>query len=316
MADPWNYAGPVTQLGPGGGAVTLVDESTFAISGGAGDITAGAAQGLFFRDTRILSQFEVLLNGNRAEPLAAVTDDPFSATFVARDAPAPGRADSTLMVFRHRHVGQGMREEVVLRNFGDEATVCSVDVLVDADFADLFAVKEGRVDSDPRHGSVTTRVEEHLSDGEGEGSLALNYTYSRGPVDRGVEIHAPGAKRVTPGLLTFEVVVPARGEWSTCVEIGPIIDGRVFAPKYRCGEPVERATPSERLAEWRRQVPLVETDHPLLKQVVARSAEDLGALRIFDPDFPERAVVAAGAPWFMTVFGRDSLLTAWMALLV
>ena len=50
--------------------------------------------------------------------------------------------------------------------------------------------------------------------------------------------------------------------------------------------------------------------------VVQRSAEDLGALRIFDPDYPERAVVAAGAPWFMTLFGRDSLLTSWMALLV
>ena len=49
---------------------------------------------------------------------------------------------------------------------------------------------------------------------------------------------------------------------------------------------------------------------------MARSAEDLGALRIFDPDYPERTVVAAGAPWFMTLFGRDSLITAWMALLV
>jgi len=316
MADPWNYDGPVTQLGSGGSPVTLVDESTFAISDGAGDMTAGAAQGLFFRDTRIVSQLEVLVNGNRAEPLATVTDDPFSATFVARDAPAPGRADSTLMVFRHRHVGQGMREEVVLRNFGDEDTVCGVDVLVDADFADLFAVKEGRVDADPRNGSVTATVEQRGPDRTGAGFPALLYTYSRGPVDRGVEIHAPEAEQVTPGLLRYKVIVPARGEWSTCIEIGPVIDGRVFAPKYRCGEPVERATPSERLAEWRRQVPQVETDHPLLKQVVARSAEDLGALRIFDPDFPERAVVAAGAPWFMTVFGRDSLLTAWMALLV
>ena len=49
---------------------------------------------------------------------------------------------------------------------------------------------------------------------------------------------------------------------------------------------------------------------------LARSSEDLGALRIFDPDHPERAVVAAGAPWFMTLFGRDSLITAWMALTV
>jgi glycogen debranching enzyme len=50
--------------------------------------------------------------------------------------------------------------------------------------------------------------------------------------------------------------------------------------------------------------------------VIKRSAEDLGALRIFDPDYPERAVMAAGAPWFMTLFGRDSLITSWMALIV
>jgi glycogen debranching enzyme len=70
------------------------------------------------------------------------------------------------------------------------------------------------------------------------------------------------------------------------------------------------------MAKWRRNLPMVETDHIGLQAVVVRSAEDLGALRIFDPDYPERAVVAAGAPWFMTLFGRDSLLTSWFALLV
>src|SRR6202044_2820365 len=94
MADPWNFAGPVTQLDSRAGVVTLVDESTFAISGSAGDITTGAAEGLFFRDTRILSRFEVLVNGTRTEPLTAITDDPFSATFVSRCLPATGRADS------------------------------------------------------------------------------------------------------------------------------------------------------------------------------------------------------------------------------
>jgi glycogen debranching enzyme len=48
---------------------------------------------------------------------------------------------------------------------------------------------------------------------------------------------------------------------------------------------------------------------------VATAGEDLGALRIFDPDHPDVPIVAAGAPWFMTVFGRDSLLTGWMTLL-
>ena len=117
-------------------------------------------------------------------------------------------------------------------------------------------------------------------------------------------------------LVTFEVVVPPRGEWTTCIEVAPVIDGTTIDPRYRCGRPVDRAEPAERLAQWRRQVPQVETDHAGLREVVQRSSEDLGALRIFDPDHPERVVVAAGAPWFMTVFGRDSILTAWMALLV
>ena len=93
---------------------------------------------------------------------------------------------------------------------------------------------------------------------------------------RGVEIRTTGADRCAPGLICYEVVVPPRGEWSACVEVGPVIDGEVVAPKYRCGQPVERATPTERMAAWRRQVPQVDTDHPGLKQVVARSAEDLG----------------------------------------
>ena len=100
------------------------------------------------------------------------------------------------------------------------------------------------------------------------------------------------------------------------MQVSPVIDGEQIEPRYRCGQPVERGTPGERLRKWRRDVPLLAAAHEDLQLTVGRSLEDLGALRIFDPDFPERAVVAAGAPWFMTLFGRDSLLTSWMALLV
>jgi len=326
MADPWNFAGPVTQLDATASVVTLVDESTFAISGSAGDMSVGAAQGLFVRDTRILSRFEVLVSGIRTEPLAAVTDDPFSATFVSRCLPAPDLADSTLMVFRSRYVGQGMREDLTIRNFADDPAHCTVEVFVGSDFADLFAVKEGRVGANPSNSQIEASVSQSASQWvtgqraagpEGSGPPAtVTYTYRRGTVVRGVEIRFNGPTTLTSERALFEVTVPARGEWTTCVEIGPVFDGVAVDPRYRCGESVDRATPSERLAQWRRQVPQVETSHPGLKEVIARSAEDLGALRIFDPDYPERVVVAAGAPWFMTVFGRDSLLTAWMALLV
>jgi glycogen debranching enzyme len=330
MAELWTYAGPVTQLDSSAGVVTLVDESTFVISGSAGDIEPGAAQGLFVRDTRILSRFELLINGVRTEPLSAVTDDPFSSTFVSRCLPPARRADSTLMVFRSRYVGQGMREDLSIRNFGAEDTVCSVEIFLGADFADLFAVKEGRASRGEAGGEVVTALTTATSVDGGDTAASsvdasppttdapdvVTYSYRRGGVTRGVEVRFNRPVVLGSDLATFEVIIPARGEWTTCIEVAPVIDGTVIDPRYRCGEPVDRAEPAERMAQWRRRVPQVETDHPGLKKVIARSAQDLGALRIFDPDHPERVVVAAGAPWFMTVFGRDSLLTAWMALLV
>jgi glycogen debranching enzyme len=305
VSDPWNFAGQPPALEPGTGVVTLVDESTFSISARVGDVVPGSAQGLFVRDTRIVSRLELLVNGSRPEPLSVTGDAPFSATFVSRSRPRAGLADSTLMVFRSRHVGQGMREDIVLRNFGDEASFCEVELFVDADFADLFAVKEGRAGGDG--GEVTRHVRDSV----------LSLAYRRGGLHRGCELRfTPTPTKMADDLVRFEVIVPARGEWRGCIEVHPVIEETVIEPRYRCGQPVERAAPAERLAKWRRQVPQVETDHAALAGAVARSAEDLGALRIFDPDFPERVVVAAGAPWFMTVFGRDSLLTSWMALIV
>jgi glycogen debranching enzyme len=305
VSDPWNFTGKVAHTGQGGETTTLVEESTFAISSRAGDLSGPGPQGLFVRDTRILSRFELLVNGERPEPLAATGEEPFSAVFVTRLQPRPGRADSTLMVFRARYVGQGMREDLTIRNFADEATFCSVELFFDSDFADLFAVKEGR--RAELEGDITRDL----------GRDQVELTYRRGTVHRGVVLRfSPAPTKLGADIATFEAIVPARGEWRACIEVHPVIEGKVIDPRYLCGQPIERGAPSERLAKWRRQVPQVDTDHEALGAVLARSAEDLGALRIFDPDYPERVVLAAGAPWFMTVFGRDSLITAWMALVV
>ena len=81
------------------------------------------------------------------------------------------------MVFRSRYVGQGMREDLQIRNFGAEPTACQVEGFVDADFADLFAVKEGRVGADPDC-EITRTVE--------DGSLVISYR--RGSTSRGVRL--------------------------------------------------------------------------------------------------------------------------------
>jgi glycogen debranching enzyme len=114
----------------------------------------------------------------------------------------------------------------------------------------------------------------------------------------------------------WETVIPPRGRWSTCIQVTAVLGDHEVTPRYQCGHPVERSTPVARLEEWNSRMPVVSSDDDQFRQLLQRSTQDLAGLRIFDPEFPDRAVVAAGAPWFMTLFGRDSLLTSWMTMLV
>ena len=302
MSDAWTFTGDDT-VALGGAAVTLVEGSAFCISGHDGDVVPGSRQGLFFRDTRFVSGIELRINGARAEALAAERTSPFSATFVLRNLPLTGRADSNLTVLRYRYIGRGMREDLVVRNYGEEAAYCSVQIRFSADFANLFAVKEGRAGPQGQVDVASSR------DG-------LAFTTRTGAGHRGLRVTPSVAAHVVGDTLAWEVVVPACGTWSTCLQFTPVIEGDDIEPRYLCGHPVEAAMPQRRLDQWRRAVPAVDTDDRILHHAVAKGAEDLGALRIFDPDYPDRAVLAAGAPWFMTLFGRDSLLTSWMALIV
>ncbi len=302
VSDPWIFAGESVSLGQPTGMVTLVEEAAFCISGRSGDMAQNSPQGLFFRDTRFVSCFELRVNGYQPEPLAAESTEPFSARFVSRARPRPGKGDSTLLVFRDRHVGRGMREDLEVRNLGQEAAYCRVEITVEADFADVFQVKEGR--SGPTDGEL---VIEHPANG-------VVFRYRRGTTRRATRVTFSQPVQAVEGTVAFEVIVPAHASWSMCLQFVPVLEGEEIEPNYPCGQPVSRSAPAERMARWRRQVPQIESDWPPLRPILVRSAEDLGALRLFDPDYPERVMVAAGAPWFMTLFGRDSILTSWMAL--
>jgi glycogen debranching enzyme len=300
------FTGEAVAIGTTGTTVTLVEGSAFAISSVGGDMTPGTSEGLYFRDTRFLSRLQLRVNGQLPETLATSPTEPYSARFVGRVRPRPGRSDSTILISRSRYVGRGMREDLVIRNFGDEAAYCAVELAYGADFANLFEVKEGRAVS-------PTNDDEYSYEHVGG---AIAFRHRRGSHGRGIRVSFSTPAALDGNLASFEIIIPPRGEWAVCQQFTCSIEGEAIEPRWLCGQPIERAKPAERMAQWRRRVPNLDTDHDGLRMVVTRSSEDLGALRIFDPDFPERTVVAAGAPWFMTLFGRDSLITSWMALLV
>ncbi|MEJ5255801.1 MAG: glycogen debranching N-terminal domain-containing protein [Acidimicrobiales bacterium] len=300
---PWSPTGPVASLVTETGLVTLVEGSSFCVSGRAGDIRPDLPHGLFVLDTRCISRWELSVDGGAIEPLTVASDAPYEATFVGRVRPHRHQADSELLVFRRRHVGRGMREQVHIHNFSTIPARVELTIAIDVDFADVFEVKESRV---RRRGPYSISCtpnrwqSTHVADG-------LTKTVT-------VQLSKPA--RLEPGRLTWLVDVPARGHAEVCIEVHLSVGDHHLEPRFRCGQLDEEAEPARRHTAWRASAPILETDHPRLARAVTRAIEDLGALRIFDPEHPEHPVIAAGAPWFMTLFGRDSLITAWMALLV
>ena len=283
------------------GTVTLVEGATFCICARSGDIRPGAEQGLFFRDTRFLSRFQLTVDGLELDPLGAQCPAPYAGTFIARRPPRSGTADSTLLVVRHRYVGNGMREDIVVRNLGRETAGVILSLEVDADFAGLFEVKEGRA-----------RRRDAIELSTGTSDLSMSYQF--GAESRAVRVCGDSQAKAVPGQITWQLVVAPRADVTVSVQVIPALDGVEIPPRYGPGQPIETSQPAARHEAWRQAAPLVSTPEERLSSLLATSAEDIGALRMFDPDHPDRVVVAAGVPWFMTLFGRDSLLTSWMLL--
>ncbi len=295
---PLNSGEPTT-LGGAGGAITLVDGSTFCLSDRIGDVEPGTAHGLFYRDARVVSRWELRVDGHRPEPLSVLSPEAFTARFILRRPPRAGAADSTLLVVRERLVADGLRETVTLENLGREPTAVSLELHADCDFVDLFAVKEGR----GGHG----RSEVLATDTE------LVFT-DRSDRARGLAVTSSESPQVLPGSLSWRVVVPPGGRWQTEILAQPTMGNQRVRLPLRTGEHYEASEPGRKIEAWRDTATKLTSGDPLLTAVLQRTESDLGALRIHDDTSEGRTFVAAGAPWFMTLFGRDSLLTAWMAL--
>ena len=289
----WNAdtaAGPV-----GAGTVTLVEGSCFCISAANGDIHSELPHGVFHEDTRILSGWSMTVNGQSLEPLAAETKEPYRALFIGRVPRGDGYADSPLIVERLREVADGVIEEITIRNYSGNPVECSVSVGVDSDFADLFEVKEARVQ----------RRWEVVRGADGD-SLIISAAWQ--DLRKAVLVRGRGAV-ATAGALTYQAVVPASGHWRTRLSVAPAAQKDVSRPVRHGTSQSDR-----RHQEWVAKIPRLQMTNRSIERTLRRSYDDLGALRIEDPAYPERIVVAAGAPWFMTLFGRDSLWASEMAL--
>ncbi|WP_243709585.1 glycogen debranching N-terminal domain-containing protein [Micromonospora sp. 15K316] len=291
------------ELGPD--AVGVLEGRTFMFSNSAGDVPKGTIGGLVHDDTRFLDRWELTLNDAPLLVLGSGTVDPFSAAFFLANTDLPDLPPNRVGVRRQRFVGDGMYERIELRYFGSDPVDLRLRLAAGTDFADLFEIKESGRDRS------TQIVRQHERDGS-----ALCFAYRNGTYYAMVRVETePAATELEDDSLVWRLRL-TRGEAWRCELRVPLHCGdERFQPVARSFGDVFERDAEDPSARWLASVPRLDSGSDRLVAVYRKSAADLASMRLEKRIWGEPVVLhAAGLPWFMTVFGRDTLITGYQTI--
>ncbi|HXI45356.1 MAG TPA: glycogen debranching N-terminal domain-containing protein, partial [Candidatus Acidoferrales bacterium] len=322
-----------------GGVGVIKHGNLYLLSDAFGDIhpdTRGL--GLYDLDTRVLSCAVLRINGGRPTLLRG-HDGANHAGSIQLTTPERWRdpaskqeagsriAQRAISIARHRWIADGLAERVEITNFSSEAQDLVVDLELDADAADIFEVR-----GYPREARGTFRQTE-VSDHQ----VVFAYEGMDGLLRRTVVTLTPGAIGPSPersdeggeGSVrvrwqrTIEPAASVELEWQVVTDLHPV-PGR-SAHREKTPTRLARAGTREPLAEpgairgmdvaegeysaWHDKCARIRSDGELLDLAIRRGVADLRLLQNDGPR-PGEHYVAAGVPWFTTLFGRDSLITS------
>lgn len=289
--------------------------STFMVTDQAGTVPLEAGEcGLYAADTRFVSRHELRLNGRRPETVASVRLSYRHARWhlIADDvAGAAGdmRGARVAVTVNRLLSSNRLHEDLVLHTYGRTPLTLMLEIALESDFADLFEVRfkqwqrraelntnwlsPNRLEAHYRHEDFVRRcVVRTLSDEAG-------VSYANGSLRFPVEL--------TPGE-----------DWRVCLQYDLLTsDGALPALASRCEFEVEgEGEPQLQSRRWQSSVTQVDPADIRLQFAYERAIEDLAALRLHEQaGSSDQWMPAAGLPWFMALFGRDSLIASMQAMI-
>ena len=288
------------------GIFSVFDGTTFVVGDGRGDLTAasGRMHGFFCDDTRFISRWVLTLDGRPLDALSASGAEYFAAQFFLVPDAGSVRHDPALSLMRRRLVRGDWIEELAVMNHGTEPVALELGLEVDTDFADLFEVKDGAV----RERSIRREAGEH----------ELRLSYRNGDsFARETRVIASEGIEASPQGFRCRLELAAHEERWLSFEVQPHGHPGQADPQRRKVAPSFRSALAELRDEvegWVGGAPALECDWDDLVRLYERSIVDLAALRCYPETVPGGGLPAAGLPWFMALFGRDSLIASYQAL--
>ncbi|MEA2536341.1 MAG: hypothetical protein QOF11_575, partial [Chloroflexota bacterium] len=319
-----------------GGVAVLKQGDLYLLTDPFGDVHRDSrGLGLYRSDTRVLSCSVIHVDGARPTLLRGDVDENFRSTIqltnaeVRRDpgdkiAPDRSLARQSLGFTRQRIVGAGLRERLTVANFTDHPERVTVDLSLGVDAADIFEIR-GYVRSAPGRALPIVVGTDRLAFGHvGQDGVQRRTQVAFSPADVLAVDELPESHRV-PGaavVLRWRLEVGPGGEtavdWTVWADEKPLPPGEIDDPPDVVLDPgpapvVDEAEGAAAYAAWRSGMAAVESDNELFDRLIQRSVADLRLLLNEGPGSGER-YLCAGVPWFATLFGRDSIISAYEAI--
>jgi glycogen debranching enzyme len=295
-------------------SLTILEGSTFCISDELGDFLEPTA-GFFEADTRFLSRFLLTINRERPLLLSSRKVEYYSAAFWLRNPAAGDLRQDELSIARRRFVGDEMQEHLSVANLANRMLEFELALEFGNDFADIFTVKEHDFSlGHPREAPPLPDLVRPRDDGDAHEFLLTD----RNGFQTQIVLSEPGD--VEGGAVRYRVALRPREEWRLRVDVLALLDGPPveYEPtEMQFGYEPEHV--AESLAAWHLRIPDVRASWDELSGAYHRSVADLASLRIRGPNIDTATagqLPAAGMPWFMTVFGRDTLIAPFQTLLL